>query len=283
MSISRRDFLFGATAVGAGTVLWRGQAQSAEQDERGSAHEILARRARCGLYAREPGLEEALYLARLDEELAVFARLDLSARVVAVHDVTRWARGEGARLGPGAGQAPGSLVCWALGISQVDPIANELVFERFVNWRRGPHMDLRLDVESGHALVAAYARRFGVEVEAARAPKSHAVLSRPARQWHSAEVDRVLAPTQGRLVYDEQVIRVIGALTGADLAEADLARRAFAKGQGASWRGRLQAHTFAHLRQDASTTISKARALVAELARNRRRVETQLWAARSSE
>ena len=106
----------------------------------------LVARSRAGLVRRlgDPGQE---VLARLDRELAAIGAEDLHDLFLAVADVVEDVRAAGILVAC-RGSAAGSLVCFALGISDVDPVANGLSFERFMNPYRDELPDIDLDVES---------------------------------------------------------------------------------------------------------------------------------------
>jgi error-prone DNA polymerase len=110
------------------------------------AEAALVARSRAGLVRRmgDPG-EEAV--ARLDRELAVIGDEGLHDLFLAVADVVEDVRAAGILVAC-RGSAAGSLVCFALGISDVDPVANGLSFERFMNPYRDELPDIDLDVES---------------------------------------------------------------------------------------------------------------------------------------
>ena len=113
---------------------------------REQAAAALVARSRAGLVRRSgtPG-EEAL--ARLDRELAAIDAQGLQDLFLAVADVVADVRDAGILVAC-RGSAAGSLVCFALGISDVDPVANGLAFERFMNPYRDELPDIDLDVES---------------------------------------------------------------------------------------------------------------------------------------
>jgi len=106
----------------------------------------LVARSRAGLVHRmgAPG-EEAL--VRLDRELAAIDAQGLHDLFLAVADVVEDVRAAGILVAC-RGSAAGALVCYALGISDVDPVANGLAFERFMNPYRDELPDIDLDVES---------------------------------------------------------------------------------------------------------------------------------------
>jgi DNA polymerase-3 subunit alpha len=100
---------------------------------------------------------------RLAHELAVIEARELASCFLIVQDVVRHAKEEGIPVGPGRGSAAGSLVCFVLGITDLDPLAHGLLFERFLSSRGGPPPDFDLDIGHGRRdeLVAACERRFG--------------------------------------------------------------------------------------------------------------------------
>ena len=81
---------------------------------------------------------------QLEYELGIIARMDLSGYFLVVWDISREARALGV-LGQGRGSAANSAVCYALGITAVDPIAGELLFERFLSEERNEIPDIDID------------------------------------------------------------------------------------------------------------------------------------------
>ena len=86
--------------------------------------------------------------AQLDRELALIAKLGLSGYFLVVHDIVRFCRTRGI-LAQGRGSAANSAVCYALSITAVDPVAMELLFERFLSEERGEWPDIDIDLPSG--------------------------------------------------------------------------------------------------------------------------------------
>jgi error-prone DNA polymerase len=86
--------------------------------------------------------------AQLERELAVIEKLDLAGYFLIVWDLARFARERG-MLCQGRGSAANSAVCYALGITAVDPVGMELLFERFLSEERGEWPDIDLDLPSG--------------------------------------------------------------------------------------------------------------------------------------
>jgi error-prone DNA polymerase len=86
--------------------------------------------------------------AQLERELALIAKLGLSGYFLVVHDIVRFCRARGI-LAQGRGSAANSAVCYALAITAVDPVAMELLFERFLSEERGEWPDIDIDLPSG--------------------------------------------------------------------------------------------------------------------------------------
>ena len=82
------------------------------------------------------GEEEAVYRKRLDYELSVIEASGFSGYFLIVWDFIRYAKEKGIPVGPGRGSAAGSLVAYALRITEIDPIPYGLLFERFLNPER---------------------------------------------------------------------------------------------------------------------------------------------------
>ncbi|NPB06213.1 MAG: DNA polymerase III subunit alpha [Aquificae bacterium] len=85
------------------------------------------------------------YWERLEYELEVINRMGFAGYFLIVQDFINWAKGEGIPVGPGRGSAGGSLVAYALGITDVDPIKHGLLFERFLNPERVSMPDIDVD------------------------------------------------------------------------------------------------------------------------------------------
>ncbi len=85
---------------------------------------------------------------QLEHELALICRLGLSGYFLAVWDICRFCRQQG-MLVQGRGSAANSAVCYVLGITAVDPVAMDLLFERFLSEERGSWPDIDLDLPSG--------------------------------------------------------------------------------------------------------------------------------------
>lgn len=90
-------------------------------------------------------LDEAAYRKRLQEELDVITQMGFAGYFLIVQDFINWAKDHGIPVGPGRGSAAGSLVAWALRITNLDPIPYHLLFERFLNSERVSLPDIDVD------------------------------------------------------------------------------------------------------------------------------------------
>ncbi|MFO0561375.1 MAG: error-prone DNA polymerase [Polyangiales bacterium] len=112
-----------------------------------SAQQHLEHLVRVGARERYEPLYERVR-AQLRHELDTIARLDLAGYFLVVWDIVRFCRERGI-LVQGRGSAANSAVCYALGITAVDPVGMELLFERFLSESRGEWPDIDLDLPSG--------------------------------------------------------------------------------------------------------------------------------------
>jgi DNA polymerase-3 subunit alpha len=110
---------------------------------RAEAEEGLAERLAAGGLA--PGTTEADYRQRLDYELSVIIGMKYQGYFLIVADFIQWAKGQKIPVGPGRGSGAGSVVAWALTITDLDPIRFGLLFERFLNPERVSMPDFDID------------------------------------------------------------------------------------------------------------------------------------------
>ena len=82
---------------------------------------------------------------RMEYELSVMDKMGFASYFLIVWDLRRYARETGIRVGPGRGSAAGSLVSYLLGITSIDPLRYDLIFERFLNPHRKEMPDIDLD------------------------------------------------------------------------------------------------------------------------------------------
>jgi DNA polymerase III, alpha subunit len=108
------------------------------------AVEELRERSEAGLKKR--GLTSSLYQERLDQELAVIHQMGFDDYFLIVWDLLRFGRSQGYYMGMGRGSAVGSLVAYALEITGIDPVKNNLLFERFLNLERFTMPDIDIDI-----------------------------------------------------------------------------------------------------------------------------------------
>jgi DNA polymerase-3 subunit alpha len=91
--------------------------------------------------------ENKEYIDRLDEELKIIKDKKFAPYFLVVQSMISWAKKEGIMVGPGRGSAAGSLVCYSLGITDVDPIKYGLLFFRFINPERNDFPDIDTDIQ----------------------------------------------------------------------------------------------------------------------------------------
>ncbi len=84
---------------------------------------------------------------RADYELGVIGNMGFAGYFLVVQDFVNWAKDQGIRVGPGRGSAAGSLVSYALGITELDPVRYDLMFERFLNPGRKAMPDIDIDFD----------------------------------------------------------------------------------------------------------------------------------------
>jgi DNA polymerase-3 subunit alpha len=109
-------------------------------------NEELLKLAMEGLVKRNLAAKEN-YIERLQEELQVISDKNFGPYFLVVRNMINWAKQEGIMVGPGRGSAAGSLLCYALGITDVDPIQHGLLFFRFINPERNDFPDIDTDIQ----------------------------------------------------------------------------------------------------------------------------------------
>ncbi len=163
--------------------------------------------ARAGLAGRLSKLEAANLLAvdkakyeeRLETELAVIRKMRFESYFLIVWDFIRAAREMGVPVGPGRGSAAGSLVAYALRITDLDPLRYGLFFERFLNPERPTMPDIDIDFceEKRHLVIEYVRKKYGSESVAQIATfaemKAKLVLRDVARGrgWAPQETDKL--------------------------------------------------------------------------------------------
>ncbi|MFN9031144.1 MAG: DNA polymerase III subunit alpha [Betaproteobacteria bacterium] len=93
----------------------------------------------------ERDAQQPKYLARLELEVSTIAKMGFSGYFLIVADFINWAKNTGIPVGPGRGSGAGSLVAYSLGITDLDPLKYDLLFERFLNPERVSMPDFDID------------------------------------------------------------------------------------------------------------------------------------------
>jgi DNA polymerase III subunit alpha len=182
----------------------------------------LAARAREGLtarlatiLARKAGSEEALraaYEERLESEIQMIAKMGFAGYFLIVADFIGYAKGIGLPVGPGRGSAAGSLVAFALGITNIDPIEHILLFERFLNPERisMPDVDIDFCMRRRGEVIDYVAKKYGnvSQIITFGKMKARAVVR---------DVGRVMGLPYGDV---DRLAKLIPATLGMTLAEA---------------------------------------------------------------
>ncbi len=173
--------------------------------------EELRRQAREGLAARLKAIPMAVsredYEARLDFELGVIEGMGFPGYFLIVADFIQWAKARGIPVGPGRGSGAGSLVAYALTITDLDPIRYGLLFERFLNPERVsmPDFDIDFCMDRREEVIAYVQERYGRD-RVAQIITFGALLSKAAvrdvgrvLQMPYGQVDRLakLIPSEG--------------------------------------------------------------------------------------
>ena len=119
-----------------------------------------------GLKQRFPGApltQEVIDRARI--ELKVICDMNFASYFLIVSDFIRYARDNGIPVGPGRGSAAGSLIAFALGITDIDPIKYNLLFERFLNPERKsmPDIDTDFCIERRDAVIKYVSQKYGAD------------------------------------------------------------------------------------------------------------------------
>jgi DNA polymerase-3 subunit alpha len=97
---------------------------------------------------KERGLEgKQEYLDRLDEEITIINDKNFAPYFLVVRNMLNWAKKEDIMVGPGRGSSAGSLLCYTLGITDIDPLKHGLLFFRFINPERNDFPDIDTDIQ----------------------------------------------------------------------------------------------------------------------------------------
>ena len=110
-----------------------------------SSFEYLKELASFGLNKRLAGKVRESYVTRLNYELDIINKMGFSNYFLVVYDFIKYAKKNNILVGPGRGSGAGSLVCYSLGITEIDPLKYDLLFERFLNPERVTMPDIDTD------------------------------------------------------------------------------------------------------------------------------------------
>jgi DNA polymerase-3 subunit alpha len=117
------------------------------------------------LYTAESSEGRERYLKRLHEELSIINSTGFAGYFLIVADFINYAKERGIPVGPGRGSAAGSLVAYSLGITDIDPLAYDLIFERFLNPERisPPDIDVDFCIEGRDEVIKYVTEKYGTE------------------------------------------------------------------------------------------------------------------------
>jgi DNA polymerase-3 subunit alpha len=126
---------------------------------------FLEKEALKGLEGRIGKSEDDTYYKRLRNELETIKKMGFSSYFLIVSDFVRYAKSKKIPVGPGRGSAAGSLVANALGITNIDPIKYDLIFERFLNPERisPPDIDIDFCMEGRDEIIHYVTEKYGAE------------------------------------------------------------------------------------------------------------------------
>lgn len=144
--------------------------------------------------------EVKVYGERLNYELGVLKRLNFAGYFLLTSEIVQWAKSNGIYVGPGRGSVGGSLVAYAIGITEVDPIRFNLLFERFINPDRIDLPDADLDFMS---------------------MRRHEVISHIVDTYGE---DKVAGVTNYTTMASGSALRDVGRIFGLDMAELEVSK-----------------------------------------------------------
>lgn len=180
------------------------------------SHKGLKRRLKEAEMRKEriPPEEEKTYWERLEKELQTISRMGFDGYFYIVQDFIRWARSQDIPVGPGRGSGASSLVSYSLGITDLDPMPFNLIFERFLNPERisMPDFDIDFCQENRYRVIDYITKKYGKECT------SHVITyGRLSVRAALRDVGRVLGLT---FQETDQVVKLIPDRLGINLKEA---------------------------------------------------------------
>ncbi len=116
-----------------------------EVPDKETAETYLRKLTQAGLEKHFGGNIPPTYLERMNYELSIIEKTGFASYFLIVQDLINWAKNQGIIVGPGRGSAAGSFVSYLIGITNLDPIKYDLLFERFLNPERISMPDIDMD------------------------------------------------------------------------------------------------------------------------------------------
>jgi len=174
------------------------------------AREGLQRR----LEVHQPSRPAEEYWSRLDYELKIIEQMGFAGYFLVVADFIGWAKTHGCPVGPGRGSGAGSLVAYAIGITDLDPLPYDLLFERFLNPERVsmPDFDVDFCMDNRDRVIEYVTQRYGRD----RVGQIITYATMAARGV-VRDVARVMGHPYG---FGDRISKMIPGLPGATLADA---------------------------------------------------------------
>ncbi len=155
-----------------------------------------------------------MYFKRLDYELDMICKLDFAGYFLIVADFVNWAQENSIPVGPGRGSGAGSITAYALGITAIDPIKYDLLFERFLNPERvsNPDFDIDFCIEGRDKVLDYVTKKYGKESVAQISTRGTMAARAVLR-----DVVRVLGKPYG---FGDRLAKAIPDVLGISLEEA---------------------------------------------------------------
>ncbi|MGI6714273.1 MAG: DNA polymerase III subunit alpha [Bacilli bacterium] len=143
----------------------RGRLINFTKDELGLSRDFLRQQVENGANQREINLRVEPYLSRVEYELNIIDQKGFNDYFLIVADYVRFAKDNNIFVGPGRGSAAGALISYLLGITEIDPLPHDLLFERFLNPERQTTPDIDIDFEDYRRdeIIAYLRKRYGKE------------------------------------------------------------------------------------------------------------------------
>ena len=159
-------------------------------------------------------IDESVYIERLEYELDMICKLDFAGYFLIVADFVNWAQKNDIPVGPGRGSGAGSIVAYALGITAIDPIKYDLLFERFLNPDRvsNPDFDIDFCIEGRDKVLEYVTNRYGKDSVAQISTRGTMAARAVLR-----DVVRVLGKPYG---FGDRLAKAIPDVLGISLEEA---------------------------------------------------------------